>query len=344
MKKGSLCIALVSLLAISCVKENGDQLIREMSSVRGYKNWFIDDFRCGLFVPPSYDNTKKYPLIIFLHGYTDTTTWDLKWYNEPFVTEDPCIVLTPKCPKEQEYGWGSSFDPRTTPMMTKAFEMMEMADRAFSLDKDRYYIYGSSMGGYGTYFAIKKNPEMFAAAYVECGSSSKDMAPIIAKMPFWMFHGSEDPIVPVQPTRDLYQAVLDIGGTTIRYTEYQGVGHNAWDYTGKETTLPYWLLAQRKGSVHEAPQPVYGFKAVLTPESRVSMRWELPSGTSGDDRIWYCKVYRDGQLIREVYNDCNIFTDSTSLQAGDHKYKITGVNFHFKESSPSQEVTINSGK
>jgi len=82
-------------------------------------------------------------LIIFLHGYTDTTTWDLKWYNEPFVTEDPCIVLTPKCPKEQEYGWGDSSDPRTSPMMAKAYEMMGMVEEAFNLYKERYYIYGS---------------------------------------------------------------------------------------------------------------------------------------------------------------------------------------------------------
>jgi pimeloyl-ACP methyl ester carboxylesterase len=337
----NLLFFIAGLVMVSCDKESEDPVIDEMSAVRGYENWFINDFRCGLFVPADYDRNKKYPLIIFLHGRTDTTTWNLPWYNEPYITIDPCIVLTPKCPPEDIYGWGSSYDPRTSPMMAKAYEMISMAEKAFNLDKNRYYIYGSSMGGYGTYGAIKKNPDMFAAGYVECGNGSIDIAPILAKIPFWMFHGSDDPVVPVQPTRDLYQAVLDQGGTQIRYTEYKDVGHNVWDYTPRETTLKTWFLAQRKGSVHGNPLPVNGFTGEMI-EGKIVLQWEVPDETypPSDFDIWYCRIYRDGNVIQEVYNNEKSYTDSSVVLNHTYTYRISAANYYFKESEKSSEISI----
>ena len=334
------------LFLTACEKEKVNPQIQDMSAVRGYQNWFIGNFRCGLFVPPSYDSNKKYPLIIRLHGYTDTTTWNLSWYQEPIVSSDPCIVLTPKCPKEDIYGWGDSFDPRTSPMMSKTYEMLDLVKKSFSLDYDRFYIYGSSMGGAGTYGAIKKNPDTFAASYVECGYVNVEIAPIVSKIPIWIFHGSEDPVVPVQPARDLYKAVLEFGGTQIRYTEYQGVGHNVWDYTGKETTISSWLLAQRKGSIHTKPAIVNNFSGEVSNGARITLHWDIPaeSGQLPDNRIWYCKIYRNGEVIQEVFNNHNSCIDSTLVSNNTYEYTISAVNYNFKESDLSQKILFTPGK
>jgi predicted esterase len=343
MKRSTLIpLLLAGLLFTLCEREKEDDAIHKMAMVRGYQNWYIETFRCGLFVPEDYTSSKPYPLIIFLHGHTDTTTWDLAWYNEPITSNDPCIVLTPKCPVEEIYGWGDSFDPRTSPMMAKTYEMISMAEQAFNLDKNRYYIYGSSMGGHGTYGVIRKNPELFAAGYVECGKGNIEMAPILADIPFWIFHGSEDPVVPVQPARDLYQAVLDYGGYQIRYTEYEGVAHNAWDYTRNETTIPSWLLAQRKGSVHNPPAPVNGFTCELNDDQFVHLQWEIPEKTTppSDDNIWYCRIYRDGHVIREVYNDTNTFVDTSVVAHASYTYAIVAVNYFFKESAMSNGIEV----
>ena len=342
MNRITIYLFLAIFFFLSCKKENENPVIKQMSGVRGYQNWYIDNFRCGLFVPPSYDISKKYPLIIYLHGYTDTTTWNLQWYNEPIVSDNPCIVLTPKCPREEIYGWGDSFDPRTSPMMSKTYQMMDMVKKAFNLDKDRYYVFGTSMGGYGTYGVIQKNPGMFAAGYAECGAANIAIAPIIASLPFWIFHGSDDPVVPVQPDRDLYKAVLDYGGTQIRYTEYPGVAHNVWDYVGKETTLNSWLLAQRKGSVHIRPDGISNFTVDLLPDNKVHLQWNLPSGSdiAPDNKVWYCRIYRNNVAITEVYNDKNSYIDITANGPADFEYKITAVNYYFKESVPSQSITI----
>ena len=85
--------------------------------------------------------------------------------------------------------------------------------------------------------------------------------------------------LPGQPDRDLYQAVLDYGGTQIRYTEYPGVAHSVWDYVANETTLNSWLLAQRKGSVHTRPDGIRNFTVELLADNiMVHLQWDLPSG------------------------------------------------------------------
>lgn len=332
----------ISITIISCEnKNNNEKMIIEMAGQRGYQNWYLDSFRCGLFVPPSYDAQKKYPLIIFLHGYSDTTTWNLGWYNEPIVSSDPCIVMTPKCPKEETDGWGNSWDPKTSPMMKKTFEMLDLVQKAFNLDVDRFYICGSSMGGFGTFSAIRKNPDLFAAAYVECANGNTEMAEMLVNIPLWMFHGSVDSIVPVKGARDMYDAVREAGGTQIRYTEYYGVGHNVWDYTRDETTLPWWLLSQRKGSVHGDPDPIENFRASLTVDNKVLLEWDIPSNTSNpDNKIWYCKLFRDGNVIKEADNIYTSFTDSTSYSGNTHLYQVSAVNFYFRESEISSGISI----
>jgi pimeloyl-ACP methyl ester carboxylesterase len=342
MKIKYIILIAISISLLTCENKNIDEsIISEMSAQRGYKNWYLDSFRCGLFVPPSYVAQKEYPLIIFLHGYSDTTTWNLGWYNDPLLSADPCIVMTPKCPIQERGGWGNSWDPKTSPMMEKTYEMLDLVKQAFNLDDNRFYICGGSMGGYGAFGAIRKNPEMFAAGYVECGNGNLDMAGILAGIPFWMFHGSVDSIVPVKGARDMYDAVRAAGGTQIRYTEYQGVGHNVWDYTGHETTLPWWLLAQRKGQIHNNPDSVINFRANLTNEKKVLLEWNPPAEKSNpDNQIWYYKIYRDGNALKEVDNIYTSYTDSTFNSANSFLYQVSAVSFFFKESKLSTGITV----
>ena len=342
MRTKSFFILLLILVLSNCHEQTPEEaMIEEMSTQRGYRDWFLETYRCGIFVPESYDPQSECPLIIYLHGHSDTTTWDLPWYNEPLVSSDPCIVMTPKCPVEETDGWGNSFSSEISPMMQKTYEMLDLLEEAFNLDYNRFYIYGTSMGGFGTYGVIQDNPDMFAAAYVQCGRGSTEIAPILAEIPLWIFHGSEDYIVPVEPARDLYQAVLDAGGTQIRYTEYEGVGHNVWDYTRNETTLRPWFLAQRKGVTHDIPDSVINFQADTTSQTSVSLQWDFPTDTTNsDNQIWYCKLYRDGAVIREVYNNRTSFTDNTVEIGGTYVYQISAVNYFFKESVLSSGISL----
>lgn len=329
-----LPLLLCTLMLKACDKQTEDEaLTNKMSNIRGYYNWYIGKFRCGVFVPPSYDPGKKYPLVVILHGHSDTTSWNYRWYNEPFISKDPCIVLSPKCPVGESEGWGNSWSPEISPMMQKTFEVMEIAKRAFNLDISRFYIHGTSMGAIGTYGVLQKRPGLFTAAYLECGAGNTAIAPLLVNTPLWIFHGSNDYVVIVYPDRDMYQSVREHGGKQIRYTEYKGVGHNVWDYTKNETTLPFWLLAQQKGVVHGNPDSVRYFASVITADKKIRLEWIMPSGDpKSDNDIWYYRIYRNGEMIKEIDNIYSSYTDTTAVTNVTYAYQISAVNFFFKES------------
>jgi hypothetical protein len=120
--------------------------------------------------------------------------------------------------------------------------------------------------------------------------------------------------------------------------------HNVWDYAGKESTLTTWLLAQSKGSVHNSPTVIINnFSVDLLPDRNIYVQWNLPSqsGLSQDNKIWYCKIYRNGVVIKEAYNDKSSYVDSTATEPAQYDYKISAVNFYFRESDASQIISIN---
>jgi predicted peptidase len=120
------------------------------------------------------------------------------------------------------------------------------------IDANRLYITGLSMGGYGTWEAIERWPNYFAAAAPIAGAGDPSKAARLVNLPIWAFHGTEDPDVPVSGSRDMIQAIRAAGGNP-RYTEYAGQGHGSWEipYTilGSPSPTPdffAWLYAQHK--------------------------------------------------------------------------------------------------
>lgn len=332
-----ITLLLIVVAFQACEKQSEETLSNKMSAIRGYQNWYIGDFRCGVFVPPSYDPARKYPLIVILHGHSDTTSWNFRWYKEPLVSEDPCIVLSPKCPVDQQEGWGSSWKTTFSPMMEKTFEMMELAKKAFNLDTSRYYIHGTSMGAIGIYGVLQKKPGLFTAAYLECGAGNPQIAPLLVNTPLWVFHGTNDYVVQAFFDRDMYELVKENGGTKIRYTEYKGVGHNVWEYTKNETTLPYWLLAQKKGETYGIPDSTQSFTVSSNAEGKINLQWTGPvDKQKRDNKIWYYKIYRNGEPIAEKDNIYSTFIDTTAVPNTLYGYQISVVNFFFKESARSK--------
>ena len=302
---------------------------------KGFKNWYLGDFRCGVYIPPTYDPAKKYPLVIYLHGHSHTTSWDFGWYHEPAAMEDPVILLTSKCPASEGGGWGNSISPDISPMMKRTFEMIDIIKRKYNVDEDRLYIHGTSMGAIGTFGLIQKYHNMFTAGYAVCGWATPQMAPQLSKVPFWIFHGEKDDVVPVQGSRDIYNAVVANGGKQIRYTEFKGVKHDAWNYVNDDKTYR-WLLAQRKGgSLLPKPDKIVLITGKLN-GSNIGLEWKKPSSTKG---LWYYKIFRNNTLIGEQDGDQLTFTDSLA-SPGTHEYKVSAVNYHFKESDLSDGIQV----
>jgi len=305
----------------------------------GYVDRYYKNMRYGLFVPPSYNPLKKYPLVIYLHGSTDTTSWDLQWYHDPIQANDPCFVLTPKSLVAHS-GWGTSWQKKHSRDMQKTLAVIALIRKEYNIDSDRIYINGTSMGGFGTISALTKEPDLFAAGFSICGGGDDQNIANLVNTPLWLFHGSADPVVSVELSRNIYKAVQATGGQMIRYTEYPGVGHAAWEPAGKEPTRDAWLLAQRKGARHGRPDKIENLQGKVIGGGKVKLSWELPSAEKQpDNQIWYCRIYRDEELIAEVDNVYLTFVDSVGVGTK-HDYSVAAVNYFFQESPKSEPLTM----
>lgn len=210
---------------------------------------------------PDADNLQKYPLVIFLHGSGERgndNEAQLKWGVQNFATDEnmsmhPCFVVAPQCPLNT--GWGN-FDgndksadlklkPTPTTTMSLLIELIHDMVKNFSIDTNRIYITGLSMGGFGTYDAIERYPNLFAAAVPVCGGGDVSKAATIAKIPIWIFHGAEDPAVNPAYSVSMVQALVKAGAHP-GFTQYPSVGHFSWLAAYKDPLMIEWLFRQHK--------------------------------------------------------------------------------------------------
>jgi hypothetical protein len=225
-------------------------------------------------------------------------------------------------------------------MIEKTFDMIDLIKKQYKLDETRFYIYGISMGAIGTFGLIQKYPDMFAGGYAVCGWGNPEIAPQLSTLPFWIFHGDQDDVVPVQGSRGVYNAVIAYGGKQIRYTEFKGVKHDAWAHLDNNRIYA-WLLSQKKGTVHGSPDKASGFQGKVVNGSKVFLAWTKPANASGaDNNLWYYKIYRNNTLIGEVNSDQLNYTDSLTNERTAYEYKISAVNYYFKESARSAVVRV----
>jgi predicted peptidase len=164
---------------------------------------------------------------------------------------EKAIIVAPQCPGAQrwfETPWDKIEHPSTPepgPAMAKVIALLEdMLDR-FPVDRDRVYVTGLSMGGYGTWDLAARRPELFAAALPVCGGGDTAKAPAISSVPVMTVHGDRDGAVPVENSRRMVAAVRAAGGE-VEYEELKGHGHGVWGYTYGSDRILDWLFSHRR--------------------------------------------------------------------------------------------------
>lgn len=225
-----------------CMPASNAQLAQKY---KGYTESYYKGVRYGLFKPLNYDPKKSYPLVVYLHGSRDTVSRDINLYYPSNQSQYPCFVLTPKC-TQSNLGWGNSWQGAHTETMANTLALVDSLVKEYKMDTDRLYIFGISMGGFGVFSVLQKNPGKFAAAYAICGGSNPQVADVVMQTPLWIFHGADDNVVPVNLSRDIYNEIVRLGGKKTKYTEYPGVKHNSWENASREKELIPWLFAQKK--------------------------------------------------------------------------------------------------
>lgn len=235
------------------------------------KKEFVRDGNTLLYrilLPLNYDAHKKYPLVVFLHGSGERgndNEAQLVHGGSLFLQDSlrqnyPAIIIFPQCPKDSSWAFiehhfdtatkkmsfGFPFHPVPTVPAGLVKELMDSLVHAKAVDKNRIYIGGLSMGGFGTFNMLARYPRYFAAAIPICGGGDTLMAARFYKIPgIWIFHGDKDPAVNVENSRAYFRA-LERLHANVKYTEYPGVGHNSWDNAFAEKDLLHWLFSNKK--------------------------------------------------------------------------------------------------
>jgi len=205
-----------------------------------------------LLKPNNYDPEKEYPLVISLHGggikTTDNITpvqrtWMARLYGQDTIRRDyPAFVFVPNCPPG--WNWGGLPNPAES-AADLVFETIEDLEKQWSIDGNRRYVIGQSMGGYGALNFAATRPEKIAAAVSVNGGGRPEIAPNARDVPIWVFHGEEDIRVPVEFSRDFIEALERAGGSP-KYTVFPGEGHIFSKPLIDIPELMDWVFAQRK--------------------------------------------------------------------------------------------------
>jgi putative heme-binding domain-containing protein len=223
-----------------------------------------ETFDYRLMRPEIAEAGKRYPLIVFLHGAGERGVENKRqlFYlpeqmGQPeFREKFPCYVLAPQCRSEKQWvnvPWG---DKKSTPMaksashqLQAAIAMIQRTLKHESVDLERVYLTGLSMGGYGSWELAARRPEWFAAVAPICGGGDELQAARLTKLPLWAFHGDADRVVSVGRSRRMIEAIRKAGGKP-KYTEFPGVGHNAWNpaYRQKDGVVAWMFQQTRKKS------------------------------------------------------------------------------------------------
>lgn len=209
------------------------------------------------FIPESPEKGKKYPLVIHFHGAGSRgndnlrqITWIKLFAEKQMQAENPCFIVAPQCPAEKRWvdaDWHQPKHkmPEATQEMSMAMDIISKVIAENPVDTERIYLTGQSMGGFAVWDILCRKPEMFAAAVPVCGGADEIKAELIKNVPVWAFHGVKDKTVNVIRSRNMIEALKSAGGNP-RYTEYEEVAHNAWEFAYKEDGLMEWLFQQKK--------------------------------------------------------------------------------------------------
>jgi predicted peptidase len=252
-------ISLATALAIALTNLAHAKDEETMLEKKEYKDSKGNVLKYRLLTPQDYDAKTKYPLVLFLHGAGergDDNTKQLIHGVAEFIKAEnrkkyPCFLVAPQCPEGKkwvEVDWGADrheMPKEPSEPLRLALELLDALQKDYSIDKKRIYVTGLSMGGFGTWDAICRKPDTFAAAVPICGGGDEKQAEKIAKLPIWVFHGGKDGTVKPARSRNMIEALMKAGGMP-KYSEYKDVGHDSWVPAYKDAEMFAWLFAQQR--------------------------------------------------------------------------------------------------
>ena len=236
--KRYLRFAIVLMLLQGCSAQKNSQLIdAEMETV------VSESLSYYLYYPKDYksEKNKKFPLLLFLHGGGESgdSLSTLKTNGPPKLIvqgkQFPFLILAPQNPYKKKW-WN-----------TRAVaQLLDTIVENNRVDNNRVYLTGLSRGGSAAWEMAVQYPDKFAAMAVVCGMTPLPYANWINKdLPIWVFHGDQDKSIPISESVNMVDK-LKAMGYDVKFTIYEGVGHNSWLQAYSNEELYEWFMKQER--------------------------------------------------------------------------------------------------
>ena len=195
-----------------------------------------------LDLPKDYDEKTDWPLLVFLHGYGQSGD-DLQIVREngpPKLFGEgkqfPFVLASPQCPTG--FYWRGNV----------VIGLIDHLIENYSIDPNRIYLTGLSMGGYGTWQISHEYPERFAAVAPVCGGGlfvSPYFMDRLKNLPVWAFHDKRDDVIPYQESFSMVKGVNAAGGNA-KLTTFDEGKHNISEEAYNNDELYDWFLKHSK--------------------------------------------------------------------------------------------------
>ena len=211
----SRSVTILLALVLSLIpKAAYSQLISHHGVVKGAYDFWV-------YVPQerAAKDTTKLPLVLFLHGksLSGNNLEQVRGYGPlealKFGRNIDALVLAPQA----QGSWSPS----------KILKVLEWTEKHYPVHTDRIYVFGMSMGGYGTIDFTGCYPDKVAAAIAMCGGGTIKNYSGLNRVPLWIIHGTADSAVSYKESQKVVDAMKASGpADLLRFDLMPDVNHS----------------------------------------------------------------------------------------------------------------------
>ena len=202
------------------------------------------------------DTTKKLPLVVFLHGAGERgndnvaqLTHCVRFFLDDTITNHyPFLLVAPQCPEGQRWvntDWSlpeHQMELEPTAELSGVLSLIDSLINSGTVDSTKVYICGLSMGGFGVWDALQRQPKRFAAAIAICGGGDPVYAVAMKDIPVIIFHGLQDGVVMPARSQQMYYALRNAGNHNAILITYPELGHECWNKAFSTPGIFKWLF------------------------------------------------------------------------------------------------------
>ena len=302
----------------------------------------------GLQVPATYTPSRRWPLVIMLHGSSGDQESAMGAIfgarrQPPPYKDYGYLVATPDT--RGILGWDNYIGEEDV------LRVITDVQRSHVVDADRIYLTGLSMGGDGVWQIGLRYADLFAALAPVCAATTwrlfddsvvdtltaavrDESSPLphaenALHLPIAMHHGALDQSVRVEHSRRMAVRLQDLG-YDVQYTEYPEVDHDVWTQAYADGRMFAWFDSYRRDPapakvVHVTANPRrYGrsywvrIEALQTPHALGRITAEAHSGnrvTVRTDNVRQLSLQLDTPLL-DPQRQVTIVVDGATCYTG----------------------------